>query len=84
MLLQYKTQEGGKKGIEKSQNSVTKEGIGWSNVWTHRPVCRLPNEKDGVNMLDKFLSNYKVLHQRRQYLSGNTMRGNTEVKYENR
>lgn len=38
--------------------------------------------KDGVNMLDKFLSNYRVFHQRRQYLSGNVTWGNAEEEYE--
>jgi len=38
--------------------------------------------KNGVNMLDKFLSNYKLLHQRRQYLSGNVMWCNAEKEFE--
>jgi hypothetical protein len=38
--------------------------------------------KDRVNRLHKFLSNYRVLHQNGQYLSGNVTWGNAEGDYE--
>ena len=64
--MQYKTQEGGKKGIERSQNSVTKDGIKESDEATYKHIDRCvecQRRKDGVNMIDKCLSNYRVLHQ---------------------
>jgi hypothetical protein len=74
ILLQYKTQEGNKKGIERSQNSVTKDGIEESDEVTYEHIDRCVEcqmRKDGANLLDKFLSNYRVLHQRKQFLSEN-------------
>jgi len=61
-------QEGRKKGIEKSQNSVTRDRIKESDEATYEHIDRCVEykmRKEGVNMLDKFLSNHKVLHQRR-------------------
>jgi hypothetical protein len=78
-------QEGGKKGIEKSKNSLTRNGIKESDEATYEHIDRCVENKlskDGVNMFDKFLSNYKVLHQMRQNLSGNITWGKAEKEYE--
>jgi hypothetical protein len=51
-------QEGGKKGIEKSQNSVTRNGIKELDEATYEHIDRCVEykmRKDGVNMFDKFL-----------------------------
>jgi len=57
ILLQYKTREGGKKGIDKIQNSVTKDGIKESDETKYEHIDRCVEcqmRKDGVNMLHKF------------------------------
>lgn len=78
ILLQYKTQEGGKKGIDKRQNNVTKDGIKESDETKYEHIDRCVEcqmRKDGANIIRKFLLNYRVL-------SENVTWGNAEEEQE--
>jgi hypothetical protein len=56
LLLEFKAHEGGKKGIDKSENSLTKNGIKESDEATYENIDRCVEyqmRKDRVNMLHK-------------------------------